>query len=62
MYEFLIKGIRKIEAILNVSSTIWYHGAGAEHDSLIVGDGIDGIGVYLTKDLNRAKMYAKREK
>jgi len=43
------------------SKTTWYHGAGAKYVNLLPGDGIDGPGIYLTKDKRRAEMYAKRD-
>jgi len=45
----------------SVNSTVWYHGSGlANLKELDWGGGIDGAGVYLTKDIKRAHMYASR--
>lgn len=38
-----------------------YHGGGAEYDELKPGTGMDGDGIYLTTDENRAMTYAKRD-
>jgi hypothetical protein len=47
------------EAINNIT---WFHGSYKKHDTLEYGDGIDGIGIYLTKIKDRAKQYAQTNK
>jgi hypothetical protein len=46
----------------DVSKVLWYHGGDTKRESLISGDGVDGEGIYLTKNPKRAEMYAKKNK
>jgi len=47
---------------IDVNNTIWYHGSATKRDKLEKGDGVDGVGLYLTKNKQRAEMYAKKDK
>lgn len=45
-----------------INNTIWYHGGPTKYEKLISGNGgIDGDGIYLTKDPKRATLYAKKD-
>jgi hypothetical protein len=47
---------------IDVNNTIWYHGSASKRDNLEKGDGVDGVGLYLTKNKDRAERYAKKDK
>lgn len=38
----------------------YYHGGEKSYEKLIPGNGVDGVGIYLTNDFNRAFMYASK--
>jgi len=50
-----------LETESDINNLIWYHGGAMKYDKLLPGNGIDGPGIYLTKDRNRALLYAKRD-
>lgn len=45
-----------------LSSTRYYHGGAETYDVLREGNGLDGLGIYLTSDPRRAQMYSRRGK
>lgn len=54
--------LRVAASVLRASrGSIYYHGGAKVYDRLLPGGGIDGNGIYLTTDRDRALMYAKRD-
>ena len=45
---------------IDINNIVWYHGSSQKRDDLNYGNGIDGRGIYLTRDKDRAKIYSKR--
>lgn len=46
----------------NINMKNWFHGSYKKHDTLDYGNGVDGVGVYLTQSKDRAKRYAQKNK
>jgi hypothetical protein len=53
--------VASVESLIN--NTTWWHGSGRSNLAevgLQFGDGMDGKGIYLTREKTRAQMYARR--
>lgn len=66
VHERLLSSVRRLRGRIFKKSaldTVWYHGSGLndlEARGLSFGQGMDGEGIYLTRSLKRATMYASR--